>query len=82
MKTITLSPAITKALLQSVEQSIDMLNDLALDPVWFNPQSLRELAGKSDEEIGEILSKNTKEAYANIDQLVSLELLRADLLAE
>ena len=82
MKTITLSPAITKALLQSVEQSIDMFNDMALDPVWFNPESLRTLAAKSDDEIRATLSKNNKEAYSNVDQLVSLELLRADLLAE
>ena len=82
MKTISLSPAIQKALLLSVEQSIDMLNDLALDPMWFDPKSLRTLAAKSDEEIREILSQSIKEVYANIDQLVSLELLRADLLAE
>ena len=82
MKTLTLSPSVQKALLQSVEQSIDMLNDLALDSMWFDPKSLRALATKSDEEIREILSKNTKEAYANIDQLVSLELLRGDLLEE
>ena len=80
MKTLTFTPAAQKALLQSVEQSIDMLNDMALDPMWQSPQSIRELAVKSDEEIRATITKNGKEVDANIDQLVSLQLLRADLL--
>ena len=82
MKTLTLSPSVQKALLQSVEQSIDMLNDMALDPMWQNPQSIRVLAAKSDDEIRTTMSENSKAVYANIDQLVSLEILRNELKAE
>ena len=82
MKTLNLSPAIQKALLQSVEQSIDIFNDLAVDPMWMNPEMVRELAAKSDDEIRTTMSENSKAVYANIDQLVSLEILRNELKAE
>ena len=79
MKTLILSPAVQNALLQTVEQAIDMLNDLAVDPMWMNPEMVRMLAAKSDDEIRTTMSENSKAVYANIDQLVSLELLRNEL---
>ena len=81
-KTLILTPAINKALLTTVEQTIDMLNDLAVDPMWMNPEMLRELAGKSDDEIRTTMSETSKEVYANIDRLVSLEILLVELKAE
>lgn len=79
MHTITLNAETKAALLWCVETSIDMLNDMALDPMWFNPQTLRELAGKSDEEIRATLTANGKEADKNVTQLLNLELLRLQL---
>jgi len=82
MTTINISPSIKAALIKSVECSIDMLNDMAIDPMWLNPVMVRELATKSDDVIRETISKNGKEAYANIEQLVNLEILLVSLKAE
>ncbi len=82
MKTLNLTPEIRAALLQSVEMSIDMFNDMVLDPMWMTPTQLRELAGKSDEEIRATFTKNGDEVFKNIDQLVSLQILYSELKAE
>jgi len=82
MTTINISPSIKAALIKSVECSIDMLNDMAIDPMWLNPVMVRELATKSDDVIRETISKNGKEADANIEQLVNLEILLVSLKAE
>ena len=79
---ITLTPATKKALLWCVENSIDMLNDMALDPMWMNPSLVRELAQKSDGEIQATFAKNGKEADQNIENLVQLQILRLELLNE
>lgn len=79
MNTNKLSQAAQAALLQSIEVSIDMYNDMALDPMWFQVSEIRELATKSDEEIRRVISEKSKEASENIDMLVELELLRAEL---
>ena len=68
-----------KALRSCVESHIDMLNDMAVDPLWFNVTQLRELAGKSDEEIRSTMSANAKEVYENIDMLVELRFIQSDL---
>ncbi len=79
MTTLILTSAIKAALLQSVEMSIDMFNDMALDPMWMTPSALRELAEKSDAEIRATLTKNGNEVFKNIDQLVSLQILYSEL---
>ncbi len=82
MKTLNLTPAIQVALLQAVEMNIDMLNDMALDPLWFNGKEIRELACKSDTEIRAVIVKHHEEAFENIEQLVSLQILYSELKAE
>ncbi len=82
MTTITLSPATKAALLWCVENSIDMLNDMALDPMWLNPTLVRELARQSDSEIQAVFTKNGAEADKNIENLIQLQLLRIELMSE
>jgi len=79
MNTEQLSNAAKAALLGAIEMSIDMYSDMALDPMWFNPDDFRELATKSDAEIRKVISENAKAAGDNVDKLVELELLRAKL---
>lgn len=82
MTTITLTPTAKAALLQTVESTIDMLQDMALDPMWLNPQMVRELAGQTDAEIRATFTENGKEADQNINRLVEMQLLHAKLIAE
>jgi len=82
MNTLNLTAPIKAALLQSVEMSIDMFNDMALDPMHLTPTQLRMLAAKSDDEIRAELSKHTNEVFENIDQLVSLQILYSELKTE
>jgi hypothetical protein len=56
-----------------------MYSDMATDPMWFSVTEFRELATKSDEEIRRVIGEKSKEANKNIDMLVELELLRAEL---
>jgi len=81
MPLLNVSPNSTrlKALKASVEMSIDMFNDMAVDDMWMNPKQVRELATKSDEEIRAEMCKNSKAVYENIDQLVTLQFLYAEL---
>ncbi len=80
--TIVLSPAIKTALIQSVSMSIDMLNDMALDPMFLTPSDLRKLAETSDEEIRKTFRKNADEAFKNVDQLLALQMLYSELTVE
>ena len=82
MTTIKLSSATKTALLWCVENSIDMLNDMALDPMWLNPTLVRELARQSDSEIQAVFTKNGAEADKNIENLIQLQLLRIELMSE
>ena len=79
MNTEELTNAAKAALLGAVEMSIDMYNDMALDPMWMQPSDVRELATKSDAEIRKVISDNAKEASDNLDKLIELELIRAKL---
>lgn len=76
---ITLNAETKASLLWCVENSIDMLNDMALDPMWLNATQIREMAQQSDEQIRATISANGKEADKNITQLLNLELLRLQL---
>ncbi len=82
MTTIKLSSATKTALLWCVENSIDMLNDMALDPMWLNPKMVRELAQKSDSEIQKVFTENGAEADKNIENLIQLQILRLELMSE
>jgi len=81
MASIQVSPNSSrlKALKFALEMNIDMLNDMATDPMWYNPTDLRMLAGKSDEEIRTTMHKNCNEVYENIDRLIALQFLHAEL---
>jgi len=81
MSTINFAPNSTKlkALKYAVDVNIDMLNDMAVDPMWLSPADVRRLATLSDEDIRAELSKNSKEVYENIDKLVALQFLQAEL---
>ena len=79
MNTEELTNAAKAALLGAVEMTIDMYNDMALDPMWMQPSDVRELATKSDAEIRKVISDNAKEASDNLDKLIELELIRAKL---
>ena len=84
MPTIRVSPNSTrlKALKFAVEMNIDMLNDMGTDPMWMSPNDLRKLATKSDEEIRKEMSKNSKEVHENIDKLIALNFIHAELNSE
>jgi len=81
MSTINFAPNSTKlkALKYAVDVNIDILNDMAADPMWLTPADVRKLSTLSDEEIRTELSKNSKEIYENIDMLVALQLLQTEL---
>ena len=81
MPTIHVSPNSSrlKALKHAVEMNIDMLNDMAVDPMWMSPNDLRKLAQKPDEEIRKEMSKNSKEVFENVDKLIALQALHAEL---
>jgi hypothetical protein len=79
MNTETLSAKAKAALLASIECSIDMYNDMALDPMYLQVNEVRELATMSDDEIRAKIRENANEADKNIDMLIELELLRAEL---
>ena len=68
-----------KALNAAINSNIDMLNDMAVDPMWMSPGDIRRLATMSDEEIRKEMSKNSKEVFENIDRLVALQFLQAEL---
>jgi hypothetical protein len=80
MNTEELSKGAKMALLGAVEMSIDMYNDMALDPMYFNPSQIRELATKSDADIRLAITEAAKDASDNLDKLVELELIRRELL--
>lgn len=80
--TIKLTPSAKAALLQTIESTIDMLQDMAIDPMWLNPEMVRDLAGKTDDEIRDTFTENGKEADRNINQLVELQVLYAQLKSE
>lgn len=82
METRTLDSDTRAALIESIEMSIDMYNDMATDPLHFTPSEIRELATKSDERIRENISLLTREVYNNVDKLVSLQMLLAHLKSE
>lgn len=82
MTIITLNAETKAALLWCVENSIDMLNDMALDPMWLNATQIREMAQQSDEQIRATISANGKEADKNIENLIQLQILRLELLKE
>ncbi len=82
MTTITLNPKVKSALIHAVSMNIDMLNDLAVEPMWMSPSDLRLLAQKDDAAIRAEMSKSSRAVYKNIDQLVALELLYSELTAE
>lgn len=77
--TLKLTPALHAALLQSVENSLDMLGDMALDATFLAPNEVRKLAMLPDEEIRATITKNQEEAWRQIDQYTSLQLLYTDL---
>jgi hypothetical protein len=79
MNTETLSAKAKAALLASIECSIDMYNDMAIDPMYLQVGEIREMARMSDDEIRAKIRENAAEAGKNIDMLVELELLRAEL---
>ena len=68
-----------RALKHAVEMNIDMLNDMAVDPMWMSPNDLRVLAQKPDEEIRKEMQKNSKEVFENVDKLIALQFLHAEL---
>lgn len=79
MKTLALAPEIQAALLTAVEMNIDMLNDMALDTLWFSGTEIRKLAEKSNEDIRTEIQNFHNEAWQQVGQLVALELLRTEL---
>lgn len=82
MPTINISEEIKQSLIRSVEGTIDMLNDMAVDPMFMTPSQVRELSGASDTTIRETFTKNAKEVFENVDQLINLQLLLVKLNAE
>lgn len=79
MTTLILTAKDKSALIHSIEMSIDMLNDMGLDPMWMTPTSLRELATKSDEEIRKQFSINAEETFKNMEELAALQNLLESL---
>ena len=77
--TLNLTPELQAALLQSVECSIDMLTDMALDSLRLSPTEIRGLATQSDELIRVAIDNKQTEAWRQIEQLISLQLLYSDL---
>jgi hypothetical protein len=82
MTTINLTPAIKTALLQSVEQSIDIFNDMALESLYLNPTQIRELAVKPDADIRAEINKLQNDAWEQLEQLISLQILYSELKSE
>ena len=79
MYTVTLTRKQLNALLMATESNIDMYDDMALDPMFLTANQVRVLATKSDEEIRKTFSNNAKETSENIDMLIELQLLYAQL---
>ena len=79
MYTVTLTRKQLNALLMATESNIDMYDDMALDPMFLTANQVRVLATKSDEEIRKTFSNNAKETSENIDMLIELQSLYAQL---
>lgn len=81
MASINVSPNSSRlrALKYAINMNIDMLNDMAVDPMWMSPGDLRRMATLSDEEIRKEMQKNSKEVFENIDKLIALQFLHAEL---
>ena len=67
------------AMLRVLENQIDMYNDMLTDPMWMNPNAIRELATKSDEEIRKTVAAQAKEVNNNVDILLEISIVHNEL---
>jgi len=68
--------------LQSIQQAIDIFNDMALEPLFLTPTEVRALAIKSDADIRTEINKLQNDAWKQLEQLISLQILYSELKSE